>query len=135
MAATHRRINGVRVPLSPAETAATESEWADNAPGTGAEWLADQAAMAARAKDAAKKIFADSDPDVEYLARALMAEVVLLRKELNILRGWITGFRTEVAAAANLTNFKDRIALNTVALPDRTAPQVRQAMRDEIDAG
>lgn len=70
MPATHKIVNGVEVPLEPAEAAAIEAEWADNAPGTGAKWLA------AKAKKAA-----DEEARLRALARQLAP---YLKEELKL---------------------------------------------------
>lgn len=46
---TTKLINGVRIDITGTqEETDLLAEWADNEPGTGAKWLADQAAIAAR---------------------------------------------------------------------------------------
>lgn len=134
MAATHKIVNGVEVPLSQAEIDAFEQEWADNAPGTGAKWQADQAATLKNLREQAKAVYAETQGDLEVYAKAMRALALVALDEINILRQWLTSFKAEVAAAANLADLKTRIA----GLPnthDRTAAQLKTAIRNQIDAG
>lgn len=56
----------------------------------------------------------------------------IIKDEMNILRGWITQFRTDVAAANNLTDLKASVAAQP-ALPDRTLAQLKTAITARID--
>lgn len=56
----------------------------------------------------------------------------IIKDEFNILRGWITDFKVEVAAAANLGDLKTRIAA-LPDLPDRTLAQLKTAITARID--
>lgn len=134
MAATHKMVNGVETPLSPEEAAAIETEWSANEPGVGAAWLADQSGRIEALKAVAKDIFADNSTDHEAMARAFRSFALATLGEINALRQWITTFKAQTAAASNLANFQTRVANNTPNLPDRTAAQLRQVIRDGIDA-
>ena len=56
----------------------------------------------------------------------------ILKDEFNLVRGWITDFKVEVAAAANLGDLKTRIA-GMPDLPDRTLAQLKTAIQNRID--
>jgi hypothetical protein len=58
----------------------------------------------------------------------------ILKDEFNAVRGWITDFKVEVAAANNLADLKARIA-GLPDLPDRTLAQLKTAIRNRIDSG
>lgn len=85
-------------------------------------WIASEAKVTAKALYDAQ--------DAAY--RQVRAIVKLTVDELNILRGWLTSFKAEVAAAANLTDLKNRVAAlpNT---PERTYTQARTAIDTLID--
>jgi len=55
----------------------------------------------------------------------------ILKDEFNHVRGWITDFKVEVAAAANLGDLKTRIAAMP-DLPDRTLAQLKTAVQNRI---
>jgi len=115
------------------EASAIEAEWAENEPGTGAKWLADQAAQLANVKTQAKATVADVEPDEQSLARATRALALVTLSEVNNLRQWDAALKSAAAGAGTFAQFKTVIA----ALPntsDRTAAQLRQAIRDQIDA-
>lgn len=133
MAATHKMVNGVLVPLTQAEINAIEAEWVDNTPETGPKWLADQAARIVKLKTAAKSAFEDIDASMEADDRRAVGFALVSLDEFNILRQWIMAFKVEVAAATNLADLKTRVAA-LPNLPDRTASQIRGAVRTKIDA-
>ena len=54
------------------------------------------------------------------------------KTEMNILRGWITQFKADVAAANNLADLKTSVAAQP-DLPDRTLAQLKTAIRTRID--
>jgi len=56
----------------------------------------------------------------------------ILKDEFNILRDWITQFKVEVAAAANLGDLKTRIA-GMPDLPDRNLAQLKSAIQNRIN--
>ena len=56
----------------------------------------------------------------------------ILKDEFNIVRGWLTDFKVEVAAAANLGDLKTRIAA-LPDLPDRTLAQLKTAITNRIN--
>lgn len=78
----------------------------------------------------AKDIFDSAVSD----GKILKAVVLLLIDELNDLRKWSRDFKTETAAATNLSNFQARVA-TLPTLADRTAAQARTAIRTKIDNG
>lgn len=65
---------------------------------------------------------------------ALRATVALVVDELNILREWLSDFKTEVAAATNLANLQTRIA-SLPNMQDRTYQQAKTAIKTLIDNG
>lgn len=65
---------------------------------------------------------------------ALRATVTLVVDELNILRQWLSDFKTEVAAATNLANLQTRVA-SLPNMPDRTYQQAKTAIKTLIDNG
>ena len=56
----------------------------------------------------------------------------IIKDEMNILRGWITQFKADVAAANNLADLKTSVAAQP-DLPDRTLAQLKTAIRTRID--
>jgi hypothetical protein len=116
------------------EEAAILAEWADNTPGTGAKWIADQltALLALRAQ--AKAVFADSNGGIQAQAKAMRGQTLATLDEFNVVREWIAAFKVEVAAAVSLADLKARVA-GLPAMPDRTIAQIKTAIRDKIDAG
>lgn len=77
------------------------------------------------------KAIVDALSDSGILQRAL-ADIV--KDELNILRGWIVSFKSEVALAITLADLKVRVAA-LPDLPDRTLSQLRTAIKNRIDSG
>lgn len=77
------------------------------------------------------KTFLDSTGANEKLIRAVAD---ILKDEINILRGWITDFKTDVAAAVSLADLKVRISANP-DLQDRTLVQLKTAINSKIDSG
>jgi len=80
--------------------------------------------------DAAKRLYDRRD----LTARALRAVVLTSLDEINTLRSWIAGFKTEVAAASSLADLKTRVA-GLPNTPPRTAAQARTTVRSHLDAG
>lgn len=124
MAATHKMVNGVSVPLSAEEAQAVEAEWTANPPLT-----AQQRLEALRAKAAA--LLASEQAEDARLMRAVVLTVL---DEVNLLRAWVTAFKAAVAASTNLANLQTRVAALD-NLPQRTASQVRTAIGNKITAG
>jgi hypothetical protein len=91
------------------------------------------AALAARPKATAKAVFADSSPDSQALAAASRGLALVTLEEINTLRQWLAAFKTEVAVATSLEDLKTRVA-TLPATGDRTARQLRAAIRNKIDA-
>lgn len=133
MAATTKLVDGVEVPLTPAEAAAIEAEWADNAPGTGSVWTAQQAAALAALKAQAKSVLADVDADQQALARATRSGILGAADGDNVLRQWLMALKAVVAGISTLAQFKTAVAA-LPDLPEITPAQVRQAIRNRIDA-
>ncbi|RJQ24606.1 hypothetical protein C4577_07495 [Candidatus Parcubacteria bacterium] len=134
MPATHKVVNGIQVPLTPEEAATIEAEWVNNAPGTGATWLAEQAAILANLRNRAKNVVAEINGDTDYLAKVIRALALTILEETNRTREWLMSFKTEVAAATNLADLKTRVA----GLPDRpevSASDLKTVIRSKIDAG
>lgn len=124
MAATHKLVNGVEVPLSPEEATAIEAEWAANPPLT-----AQQQLDRLRAKAAAK-----IDQIGEEQALVNRAMLLATLDELNLLRQWVTDFKAATAAATSLANLQTRVtALSN--LPQRTANQIRPAVQGKMTDG
>jgi hypothetical protein len=55
----------------------------------------------------------------------------IIKDELNILRGWIADYKTEVAAATSLGDLQTRVA-GLPDLPDRTLVQLKTAIQNRI---
>ena len=64
----------------------------------------------------------------------LRAALLVTLDEVNILRQWLASFKTEVAASSNLADLKNRVA-TLPATADRTASQLKTAIKGKIDAG
>jgi len=56
----------------------------------------------------------------------------IIKDEMNILRGWLTQFKADVAAANNLSDLKTSVAAQP-DLPDRTLAQLKTAITARID--
>jgi hypothetical protein len=92
-------------------------------------WTAVQAIQAVLPNTQAKALYDDTSSD----GRVLRAVVAAAVGEINTLREWIVSFQAAVAGAATLAALKTAVAA-LPALPDRTAAQVRTAIRNGIDA-
>lgn len=68
------------------------------------------------------------------VGKALRAEAAVIIDELNVLRQWLAAFKTRVAAATTLADFKARVA-TLPATPDRTLAQAKAAILAKIDTG
>lgn len=133
--ATHRLVNGVEVLLTPAEVAATEADWALSEPGTGALWLAAQAAEVQSQRTVAKSVFAAAAGDPQGMAKAQRAALLLiLDRTHNALATKINAILTAIDSAATLAQVKTNIAAIADA-PTYTATQLKTALRNLIDAG
>jgi hypothetical protein len=73
-----------------------------------------------------------SDPEPEMKALRALALVVL--DENNLMRDWIQAFVAAVAASTSLANMQTRVAA-LQAMPDRTSPQLVNAMVAKIADG
>lgn len=56
----------------------------------------------------------------------------IIKDEMNILRGWLTQFKADVAAATNLGDLQTSVAAQP-DLPDRTLAQLKTAITARID--
>jgi hypothetical protein len=119
--------------MTPEEIAAIEAEWADQEPGVGAGWFAAQSARLQQIKTVAKSAYADLDATQDAQGYALRGLALATMDEVNLLRQWIVAFKSEVAAASSLADLKARVAA-LPDLPDRTAAQIKPAIRARIDA-
>lgn len=66
------------------------------------------------------------------LPLALRAFASITVDEINILRQWITSFKTQVALATTLADLKTRVA-GLPAVNDRTLSQLKTAIQSRID--
>lgn len=117
MAATHKIVNGVSVPLSGAEIAAIEAEWAANPPPTAAQLLQQ---LKDRVNTALNQDDAEDNQKLRAVALALLAEI-------NTLRDSNSQLLSAIAVATSLADLKTR-ASALPALPQRTAAQLRSAV-------
>lgn len=71
--------------------------------------------------------------DVFEQTGPLLSEVLTLvyKDELNIIRGWIMSFKTEVAAASDFADLQTRIAALS-DLPDKTKDNILTAAQTEL---
>ena len=114
------------------EAAAIEVEWAENAPGFGVKWQADQAAAKANLKARAKDFVADIEPSQDPSALVDRA-IINSFSENNIQAAKINAILNAADGAANYAAF--RAALAAIAdAPTRTNAQARQAIWDQIDS-
>lgn len=79
---------------------------------------------------ASAKALLDRQQSQELLLRAT---ILVLIDEINALRQWIAGLKSQTAAATNLANFQTRVA-SLPNMPDRTGAQARAAIGGKIDA-
>lgn len=87
------------------------------------------AAIVSAAKTAAKTAATNGiDGNEGYDLRGIAKVVV---DEINVLRQWLASFKTETAAATNLSNFQSRVA-GLPATPDRTLAQAKTAYKNLI---
>lgn len=124
MPATHKIVNGVEVPLSPAEAADIEAEWAANPPLTPQQILE---ALRSRAAAVVDRL-------LDEQAAVNRAILLVMMDEINLLRQRDVDRSIDVAAAANLADLKTRWAARA-ALPQRTANQIRPAVQAKITNG
>ena len=94
----------------------------------------DAAGAVAILRDVAKAVFAASDGDTQPLAKACRAFALLVLDELNAHAVKMNAVLTAIDTGANLTAVKANIAA-IADYPARTAAQLKQAIRDKIDAG
>lgn len=87
------------------------------------------------------QVLADSRSGAKNSVDQLSAEGVRLRasllvvmEEMNALRTWLADFKAQVALASSLNDLKTRVA-TLPATPDRTASQLKTAIKNKIDAG
>lgn len=128
----HKIVNGQVVDITGTpEEAALLAEWDANLPGTGSKWLTDQDAERTKQRTNASTVFADTDAPLDPPSRVDRAIIVLSAKQFNVLRQWDMALKAAVAGAGTLAQLKTAIAA-LPNLPDLTAAQVKQAVRDEI---
>lgn len=133
---TTKLVNGQVVDITgtPEETALL-AEWADNEPGVGAKWTADQAAALTKLREAAKATFADAGNDPQALAKACRAfALIVLEQTHNMLATKVNAILTAVDNATSLANLKSAVAL-IVDAPTYTPAQLKAAIRNKIDSG
>ena len=99
---------------------------------TDAEWDAILAAEKA-ARQAAEAVARAVEQNLDEYERRMKAVVLVLVDEINLLRGWITGFKAAVAASTSLADLKTRVAA-TAAMPDRTREQAKTAIANKVAA-
>lgn len=124
MAATHKMVNGRLVELSPAEAAAVQAEWDANPPLTPAQ---------ARAK-LREQVNAALDAAEDRAAMQLRGLVLVLVDELNAHATKINAILTAIDNAGTLAQLKTAAAA-IADYPQRTASQVRNAVKTKITAG
>lgn len=95
--------------------------------------LARRAFLLTRFRVKAKEAFADSGATIDPVSVTERAAALLMMDEINLLRQWIMSFKVELAAATSLANFQSRVA-GLPNLPDRTASQIKPAIRNRIDS-
>ena len=124
MAATHKMVNGVEVPLSPEEAAAIEAGWATNPPPTAQQALDQLRLQANAALDAQEDRFM-------LLIRSI---VKLVADRDNQIANRFNALLTAIDNGSNLAAVKTAVAtIND--LPTFTLVQVRQAIKDQVTAG
>lgn len=76
---------------------------------------------------------ANSPPrsDLEILGSALVVTANLVVDEFNLIREWLTSFKSATAAATTLADFKTRVAA-LPDMPDRTKSQVVNQIRNGL---
>jgi hypothetical protein len=93
----------------------------------------DLAAAEAAAADASMRTSTKAlMDDLNSLALSLRVIIDMTIKELNILRGWLDDFKTEVAAATSLSDLQTRVA-GLPDTPDRTMTQFKTTFKDTVD--
>ncbi len=132
---TTKLVNGQTIDITgTAEETAILAEWADNEPNVGAKWLAGQAAALTQLRDLAKAIFAATEGDPSPLAKACRAFSLIVLDEFNAHAVKINAILTAIDDATTLAQVKSNIAA-IADYPARTAEQLKQSIRDRIDAG
>lgn len=124
MSATHKLVNGAAVPLSAAEAAAIESEWAAHPPPTDQQ-------IVERLRAAANAALGQLEDRQTMLLRAL---VLVLLDELNAHAAKINAILTAIDNGSTLAQVKSNIAA-IADYPTRTAAQVRAALQDKVTNG
>ncbi len=115
-----KMINGFPAEMSPQEKVDVDDAWAAQI----------QADLLAASRAGAKNSVDELSPEGVRLRAALL----VIMEEMNLLRGWLASFKSEVAAATNLADLKTRVA-TLPATPDRTASQLKTAIKNKIYAG
>lgn len=95
-----------------------------------AEATAQAAAILSNARSGAK----DSVDSLSSEGERLRAALLVTLDEINNLRQWIASFKTAVAGSSTLANLKTAVAA-LPDTPDRTASQVKTAIKGKIDNG
>lgn len=119
--------NSATVFVSPADQQAAAQATINAFPWTQA---AQDAWEAAAAKVSAK---AYVDTDIAPIGRVVRGIVTLTADEINLIRDWITAFKAATAGAGTLAAFKTAVAALD-NMPTRTNTQVKNAVKDAIDA-
>jgi len=83
--------------------------------------------LTAETEAAAKAI----EQNLDEYERRMKAVVLVLIDEVNLLRGWVTGFKAEVAAATSLADLKARVA-TTPNMPARTGVQAKAVIAAKV---
>lgn len=108
-------VNGQEVELTQAEEDAII-----------AEWLANKAQQDLEATPEFK-LQQDRERERRNFDSIYKRFALTAMDEINLLRSWITGFKTQVAAATTLADLKTRVAA-LPNVPQRTADQLKSAM-------
>lgn len=115
-----KKLNGFPVEMSPAEKTSVDDAWAAQI----------QADNLAASRSGAK----DSVDGLSPEGVRLRAAMLVVLDETNNLRQWIESFKAQVASASSLADLKTRVA-SLPSTPDRTAAQLKTAIKKKIDAG
>ena len=86
-------------------------------------------AQAFAAAEAEKKIV---EQDLDQFTLRQRAIVAVLVDEINALRGWLSAYKSEVAAATSLADLQTRTAA-LPAMPDRTGAQAKTAIANKVE--
>ena len=84
-------------------------------------------------KQAALAAYKEIQRDMDQYEMALKAVALVVLAEVNLVREWLSAYKTQVAAATSLANLQDRVAAMP-AMPERTVDQLKAAVRDKVTA-